>query len=228
MEKETLKGGKEQKLAVFDVCGTLFRSNTSYDFLSFLHQDKPLAQVLLFLKDGLPIRALNRFSIQLFSVDLLRALLTFFLLRRAQRPQLEKAAHQFVTQYLPTRQVPETHQLLEDLRNQGYRIILLSASYSFIVTEIATTLSIQEYFASTLGYRYDKCTGVFHEDLLFKKASFFADRFPDSHSQLVVVTDNKTDLPLLQQADRAIIICCKKDRSFWCRHLKNPEFLPVK
>ena len=204
------------RLAVFDVCGTLYRSNTTFDFLRYLIKTgvlpRHLTEILLgpnlFIKSG--FKMFERISGKsLLKPLVLRAL--------AGIPSLAvyEAATGFVATELAEVRIETTHRLLENAKTQG-RVMLISSSVEPVVRAVAQHLGNLEYIASTLEESNGILTGRVACEQHSRKLQSL--RKVDSllSTELTVVTDNRSDLQLMQEAQhRVAVVWSLRDLRFW-------------
>jgi phosphoserine phosphatase len=204
------------KLAVFDVCGTLYRSNTTYDFIDYYLKSGPLYRWALFriLRSSLliPLRATLEYSL---GKDIFR-ILAVRMLRGCTEQDVCRGASRLVREILSRRQKASVLSLMTTLQSEGYTVALASASLSFVVKEIAAVLNVSHYVACSLESQNGILTGRFLADIRGQKERMISIIFPQ-WSDLVVVTDNQEDANLILLASRAWIICDRRKRWRWSR-----------
>lgn len=214
-------GDEQEKLvrtAVFDICDTLYYSNTTHDFIRFVMEQEPLT----FTK---PIySALNskfsplRYLLIAFGVKTGRDVLKKFnvsLLRGKTRQQLATLSKRFVREYLAIRRIQQTHKLVSEKRAEGLRVVLCSSSIEPVVSAIAAELHIDDFLGTSLRYDGEVFTGEISEDLANIKLRVLKDR---GLLGLLVyaASDNLSDRELLEAAENAsAILHSEKRRSFW-------------
>ncbi len=207
------------KLAIFDVCDTLYSTNTTFDFLdTYFMKDK---KYILFRKSSkfFPIKVFNFIIYKTFKLDVIRILATSFLANKSIL-EIEIFTNDYVNNKLVSKQNKKIVELLKDYQSQGYKIVLMSGAYDFIIKDIARFFNIDTYFATKLEIVYEKFTGKISQDILLQKDILYKESFPNV-SELIVVSDNKSDLNLLLLADKALAVCNKeKDLDFW-KNYKN-------
>jgi len=216
----------EKKIAIFDVCGTLYYSNTSFDFLRYYFEERGNKKYLLYQKfiSLFPVKAMNYLLFRYLKTDLIRKFAVEFL-KDEGISDLKASARSFYENYLRKREISETIQLIEELK-ETHDVILLSASFDFIVEYIASQFGI-DYIASSLAYSNDLCLGRYSRDLLYFKKEAFLEIY-NNYNSLVVVTDNPTDLALIRMADHAIVLSKQNNIPFWNNNLRGKYRLILK
>jgi HAD superfamily hydrolase (TIGR01490 family) len=202
------------KIAVFDVCGTLYDSNTTFDFLDDFFKNNNKYIRFRKITNNIFFVATNHYINKFFHVDLIRKCAISFLKGRSSK-EVNLASSKFLTEILSDKKVNEVFKLLTHYRNEGFKIILMSASLDVIIKEIQVEVNANNYFSTQLEVINGKYTGKIKNDMTHKKANAFNENF-DLVDELVVVTDNLSDLPLVSLATKKYIICWKqKHHDFW-------------
>ena len=213
------------KIAVFDVCGTLYDSNTTFDFLDdyFCHNKK----YMLFrtFSKSLPGKLLNYPFYRFLHYDIIRMFATSFL-KGCSENTLQNTTQLFVNEVLEEKIKEDIHKLLNDYKEKGYEIILMSGSYSMIVEHVNAYVGADGFFASELEVKEGYYTGKFKSDQLFNKKEILFRTYPNI-TELIVVSDNRTDYDLMKVADKGYAICNKsKQVTFWkSKNLNHVEIM---
>jgi phosphoserine phosphatase len=196
----------EKKLIIFDVCGTLYDSNTTFDFIKFFRRDSIYIKLLGWRPIKLLLVALGK----VISLDIYRSLFIYSL-KGIERTTLIEAANDFYEHVLQYKKIDVTHQLLERSKQQiGVDVLYCSASLDIIVQVISERLG-GRYQASSLSFSSDGiCSGFLSNDLLGKKDVSFKDMDIE-----LTVTDNISDLALLKISKNSFVLSKKKHISFW-------------
>ncbi|RYE25839.1 MAG: hypothetical protein EOP51_02670 [Sphingobacteriales bacterium] len=208
-----------KNIALFDVCDTLYYSNTTFDFIFYyLKNHKP---------DNLPKfkRLLNKGSFSFwFNIALAKFMGNDVIRNRAikmlkgeSKEALYKAGKDFTKMLTSQKKIEETHRLMESYQGNGYRIMLVSASIDPVVHNIAADLDAK-YYSTTLGYDANGiCTGVIARDLTGKKyETIQAQMELDGIEQIAAVSDNSSDRPMLAMAQQKhIVVYRETDKDVW-------------
>jgi phosphoserine phosphatase len=190
-----------RRLVLFDVCNTLYDVNTTFGFVRHVvgqglrlpHRSSPLYW---------PQAVLYRLGI----ADLPRRR-TLAALAGCERAALEAVARAYVTGPLAARAIPATQARLAEHRAAGDRVVLISNSLDVVAAAIAEQLGT-EWRASRLGFAEGRCTGRLEADLTGRKldvARALASEM-DPAPERLVYTDNLSDRPLVDWADKAVVI----------------------
>lgn len=203
------------KIAFVDICGTLFNSNTTMDFLSLNSSSFKKKRESLFYK------VLNKLSRTFIRYDFIRVGGVLAISGKT-RAELDTAAESFYNNYLTSHVIKETHQLINDLKQQGFKIVFISATMDFIAKVIARKLNADLLFSTSLEYQNNICLGRISNDLLGQKhvkAREYLTQVPQPVEEIVVVTDDKTDLKLAQMAQRVYVVAFNENDNFWKKGL---------
>lgn len=196
------------KINIIDVCWTLYSSNTTFDFISFVvrkTKKKKLENKILsifFVKICLVLIG------KILKVDLYR-MLYIKLLNGYSRMELEELSNQFYDDFLKKRAITFSFDIIKKMPIEQKKIIC-SASLDIIVKKIASELSIQNYISSSLKYTNDICIGELDTDILFTKYDFF-----EGDEINYVLTDNLSDYLLVANAENPVVLSVRKNIPFW-------------
>jgi HAD superfamily phosphoserine phosphatase-like hydrolase len=205
-------------IAVFDVCGTITKTNNTFHFIAFvLKRERTLRYGLLVL-----IRILS----PLFRLPGIRSMLRRDLLREGQiallrgysRARLREMAELYVND-LFTKDLLN-HRVLDAMRQEkdrGQALWLVSAAIDPPIAEIARRLKIQDYFCSELEMRDGHCTGRLRTDLLGRKRSILGQMSGEIDWEAsAVYSDNLEDAPFMARfGRRTVILNAPTEREAW-------------
>jgi HAD superfamily phosphoserine phosphatase-like hydrolase len=202
------------KIAVFDVCDTIYNINTTFSFLDNFFANNRKYIFFRKITKLFPVRILNYFVYKVFNKDITRYYGTLFL-KGKKVEEIQKYTHIFVNSFLSEKTKNQILVMLKDFKNQGYQIVLMSGSYTFVIEEVAKYFNINFFYASKLEIVNNFYTGKYTEDILLNKYELLKNEF-NQIDKLVVVSNNKTDLKLMNYADQSFAVCNKKsDINFW-------------
>ncbi|WP_193765253.1 haloacid dehalogenase-like hydrolase [Hafnia paralvei] len=196
-------------VSVFDVCGTLFDSNTTIDFIRFYHsrkKNKGLTIKCYFYCSfiGKVINRLGFFSIRDSVVRTLEGVSKY---------ELNALASEFYEESLKEKYKIEVLELLRTIPSS--ESLLLSASIDPIISMISSKLGVSA-FSSLLEYDdRDIATGRIYYDLKGKKLSVVEGEID------LVVTDNYSDIDLISIAKKIYLVTNKNNREHWVGILKS-------
>lgn len=196
-------------MRVFDVCGTLYASNTTFDFIIEYHKFHRnrlrfvWTQILL----SLPFKILNRMKLVSIRRNMIHSL------KGESKHELFTFSQFFVDRYLGNKRKQETMQLL---LNDPLNSILMSASIDPVIIAISHQLNVKAY-SSVLEYNDEGiCTGKLDVDLKGIKSNQIA----QSNLELVA-TDNMSDIDLIKNSTLSYIITNKSNKNVWLKLLSR-------
>ena len=213
---------QNKEVWVFDVCGTLYRSNTTFDFLDFFFKkrdSKKLKKLLAIRNKKSPFYWYRAILFKLFHIDRFRAS-AVGLMKGYEKQLIEAEASSFLEDVLEKVKIMESFDVLNDSKAAGFKVILASNSIEPVVRTIAEKLEV-EYISTSLKVKDGKYTGAVLEEmtgakhLKLKKAGVL---------DFNVVTDNYSDFQLVKQAKRKkVVIVNEEDKKFWDK--LKPEYI---
>lgn len=208
---------RSQGLAVFDVCDTLYRANTTLGFLRFVHGKDLRFKGMQYLLGSRfsPVFYIAAASLRLLGRDVARAWMVH-ILKGSSRTTLLEAASAYVREALAPLANAEVMARLEQHKQAGDRVVLVSSSLDIVVGAIAQHLGT-DFRASRLGFNGDRCTGRIEHDLTGGKDAIVRNLRSTDSIPLYVYTDNETDRCLLRLADKATIIIPAGRSARWAK-----------
>lgn len=212
----------EWKVVIFDVCGTLYRSNTTYDFLMYYFKNRnTLKYYKVLFCASFPIKAfLVIFKILGLKHDLRKFLIN--LLKGEGQEKVEAQAIYFAQNILANKKLTTIHNFLIIAQKEGKKVYLASASIDPVVKAIAIELNIAQFISSTLEVDTQKqYTGrIIRDSKGLKKEILLLEGLQFGKSA-TVFTDNRDDLSLIQSCSKAFVVSNKKSVSFWYKSMVN-------
>lgn len=195
------------KNVYFDICGTLYESNTTNDFIYYI-SDKNVFNLLMF-KSNL-VMVMNLLIFNLTGHNLLRKFY-YSKLNGFSKETLFKLAEKFYFDFLINKKIDFSHDLLEKYKKQNTKIHLVSATIDPVCFVIANELNIDHYYSSELNYDQRKiCMGILEKDLAGIKSKIIGEK-----NIGVVITDNLSDIDLINNSERIYIISKKSKYKKW-------------
>jgi phosphoserine phosphatase len=203
----------EKKYVIVDICGTLYHSNTTFDFLGFYLQLRSYRRFRK-LSRSIAVRLVNKTLLHLFRFDMIRWCAVRFLKGKTQEELLE-AAHRFYDAVL---RFKINHAALEKVSSFALerRPVLVSATLDFIARVIAEKLYIPDVFSTELEYDAGgACRGRIKNDLLGSKAHFLAQKnLSDAYD--AVITDNYSDRSLFRRDTlNCVVASSQNEKKKW-------------
>ncbi len=211
---------EKEKYFLIDICGTLYQSNTTFDFIRYFFSETSWYIRLEALRKNRIFRFCNAKVFEYMGIDCLRCLLIRHL-KGYSKTQLQDMAHEFYQEYLETVINEPVIDIIEEKRAAGVRLVLVSATLDVIAKEVAEKLRIKDVFSSQLSYdEHNVCLGKLQIDLLGKKITSL------NSSDIVepyygIITDNFSDLELIKKSEHSYVVTDKQYQNKWKSLLKN-------
>lgn len=214
-----------KEVVIFDVCNTLYNSNTTFEFINFALEKKRPGKKTAF---DLLTKKFSFFFIgwtllgKATKQDIIRTK-ALGLLKGINRQELYELAEEFYHSYLSHKQMDDTIQMLKEAIGE-HEVWLFSNSIEPVIYAIAKNLNCH-YEATELEYNNNNVfTGRIKRDLSGKKNEAFVNRFGKEATIKMMCSDNKSDLEILKLAKKPVVIIYKaSDRAFW--KSLNPMFI---
>ena len=203
----------KDQLFISDICGTLYTSNTTYDFYRYYFAKYNKIKYFYFsLLLSLPAKV---FYVLLSKLGVSLKKLRVHLIGLIGNEAVEKvnfAAEEFLEKYLKERVIPATEQQIM----HADRLIFSSASIAPVVNVIAKKYKALAFVATTLEIIDGSYTGKILEDNQGKKAKhLLASDWSSQIKNATFITDNKEDEDLLRMVNNPVVVCASKDLAYW-------------
>ena len=205
------------RLVVIDICGTLYKSNTTFDFLYWKFRDNWKYELFYMFYHLLCWRIVNKLIWKITDCDITRVIAVRFLKGISER-ELHEDANRFYDEFLIQRRNIEVFDLLERLRLENKsHLILLSATMDFIAKCVSRKTGIELRSATELGYDKGLCIGKISKDVLGKKYKYI------NHLETIdmCITDDVSDLTLVKLSEETVIIRYPWTLKKWEKALKD-------
>lgn len=213
-----LYDNSRKKIAYMDFDGVLVKSNSvNYLIQTHIHfLSKPrlvLWCLLILLKAPLFI-LLNKFSADKFDRYLYRHF------KGVKVKDLQQAVQGRVNDHLFSRFLPEAELEIKKLKQQGYRIVVVSAALGDIIEPFAREIGADTCLATELeiedGYYTGRIKGVSTNYKNKKKAiQHYQDYNNIRPGWTVAYGNSQWDIPMLEFADQAIPVNAEKKLAAW-------------
>lgn len=191
------------QIILIDICGTLFQSNTTFDFLDYIIKNKSYKYFRKIMQTYI-WHFFNSIIYRIIHIDLSRKIALNYLKGLNKKEILQKA-NEFYNQYLEQRKIKETWQLIDTLKNNESTLILISGTIDPIAQVISQKINIPIYISSQLAYKNDICQGKLKLDALHNKSKLLIKQDITSPYQHII-TDNPSDIKLIKQSKNATIV----------------------
>ena len=210
---------------LIDIDGTLFNSNSTFDFLDSLPHGVWYAKYRKF-SSSIIGRIINNLSMLLFHKDIVR-IIGVRCLKGYSVSKLNLLSERFYDDFLLPRKNVEIFEKLKEEQNKGSRIVLASATLDFLSSIICTKLNADISTATELNYFGGICQGTIAKDRLGHKLEALENQgifFPVS----LTITDNVTDVDLLLRSENKVIVIYPREANKWKRIKHRYHFENVK
>jgi phosphoserine phosphatase len=220
----------KEHITIIDICGTLYDSNTTFDFLDFTIRTTSYLRFRRFSK-SIPWRAFNRLIHKFLKIDLTRAIAVSYL-KGTNLKDLESKMELFYNERLVKLKHFEVWERVKKLKENGEQLILVSATLDFIAQKISTEIGIQTVYSTKLKFNNLVCEGVIDRDLLGSKKQYLelCNILPPYKS---IITDNFSDLEIIKVSNHNVIVTKELNINKWRNllsknNIKNYEIIAVK
>lgn len=213
----------ENKTEVFlvDICGTLYRSNTTFDFLAFFFHTKRWYKIVDKFRRVRLLMVLNAIIMKLLHKDLLR-IWAISHLSGFKRDELLQMSRQFHEEYLLPRANREVFDIIQKEKNNGRKIVIVSATLDFIADVEAEHLEADVVLSSRLSYNDGICQGRLSKDLLANKLQVLTG-VGELPPYWGVITDNYSDADIIMKSRNAFLVQYTGKRDRWNFARQNKE-----
>lgn len=211
------------KVFVFDICGTIYCSNTTFDFLAYTFSNSHSFQYYRRVYQSYLWKILNKIILRLFDVDVTRVIALRYL-KGYEREELLRCVENYYDDFLMLRKNSAIINAIQELKERdNIRIILLSATIDVVAEVIAKRLGVQEYYSTLLEYQDGECTGKIKKDLLGKKLALVKDLGIESMIS-AFFTDDFSDIPVLELAIERNIVVYPKYKKRWKKIIESRKW----
>lgn len=203
---------------LIDICGTIFNSNTTFDFLKFYFSKKHWYKILIMIRKIKILIIINAIFMRLFQIDLLRYwALTH--LKGYTKEQLSSMSDIFYKEYLTKRTNKEATEIIERMKRENKELILVSATLDCIAFAVSKNMNIPCVFSSKLAFKNNKCLGRLQHDLLANKPNVLVDN-KINPPYWGIITDNYSDMALIKKSQHVFLIQYSNKKNYW-KHLSD-------
>lgn len=208
------------KICIFDICGTLYNSNTTFDYLNYLLRNNTRYQLFEKIRKLFIAKAINKLLLLCFNYDLIRVIALSFI-KGYNKSLLMDVAGDFYDSVL----IKKSNQRVQDLLklridDEGYTVVIASATIDVVAKTIGNKLGCSNIISSELQYNNDKCTGYLKKDLLGKKQLFLSFETEDAE----IFTDDFSDVKLISKCNYKNIITYNKTKKKWYKLTKKKKW----
>lgn len=220
---------EHNKVALFDFCETLVNFQTADAFVEYVRAN---------CKDNKHMHKWNNIRLFLIKTRIIPILsrllpkisihkrIVLYQLKGKTKIELSEYAQCFYKNMILPNLIHEVIDELKKLQLQHYKIVLVSGGYDIYINLFAKDFGIdnENIITTRIKYKNGICMGIIDGlDCLFdNKIKLISEKFEKDEIYSISYSDSKTDLPLLNWADKGIVVRCK-NRNKW--NLKFDEIL---
>lgn len=206
---------KKSHIVLFDVCGTLFYSNTTFDFLSFFFKDNKEYQKRIKLFKSLPAKIISKILFTCTGFDAVRYFALMHL-KGEEEEKIKRLAEIFVDSLFSHKRIDNIHAMLLAAQKEGKQVCLISASLDVIIEIIANKLEVDGWHASRLLFHNRTCSGKIVNDLYGRKRHI-VNRYKEEYRVISFITDNFNDVNVRDLVTDFQVVTNKKDAKNWAK-----------
>lgn len=186
------------KLALFDIDGTLYEGNSTFDFIQYVNINNNRYHI--FKRKYKYLKVYNKFLNVFFRYDWYKLKSTEFLAGYSKE-ELEELAKQFYQDVLVQNEIKPVLELLRFYQKNQYQVVLVTATLDPIAKVIAQQLDANSYLCTKLIYQDDICIGKYEKDILNDKLMIVSEKYDLANSTSVFYSDNRQDISLLKKTN---------------------------
>lgn len=202
-----------RKLAIFDVCGTLYTVNTTFDFIRFYHRKKKnyFRWILVSLFQSKFGKLFNKF----FGFSLRKHIILS--LRNETKLDVGAISKIYVRDELPRKECKLAFDFMKycKLDSSIDEVFLMSASIDPVISSVAQELNVS-YGCSELEIKDGRYTGNLAKDLKGDKINLIKDS-----DVVFFASDNHDDFDLGLISRRYVIFTKKKNYNYWMKRIEG-------
>lgn len=202
----------DNKWVAVDICGTIYRSNTTFDFLEWMFDDSRMFLAFSVCRRTYVWRGVNKFVMKMAGLDLTRMMAVRFL-KGHSREELTRKVGVFHRDCLSKKRNDDIVKLIHHYINaDSVEVCLLSATLDIIAEEVSNGFGEIPYYATQLEFTDDGiCTGKIKHDLLGRKVTLL-EKISPLHC---VITDDISDFQLVEKAEKSEIVVYQRTLKRW-------------
>ncbi len=209
----------KDKWALFDFCETLVNFQTADAFVDFVCRNSPRPFITV---AGLALRILNKMKFlslldRIYGSELyLLKRYKLWLLKGYTMKEIEDCSLLYYETRIKPNLISATVNLLKELKNNGYKILIVSGGYSVYIKHFANQFGVDGIIANEIKFNHGICLGsldgvnCMNNNKTILLNSFFQTR-PDYS---VAYSDSITDVPFLSWADKGVVVS-KNNHQKW-------------
>lgn len=191
---------KQDKIAVFDIDGTVFRSSLIVELVDELVKNKIFPQNLTKETEEDYIAWVNRQGSFTNYIEKVVEVFKRYIVGCSEK-EVKKIIKKIVD-YQQDKLYVFTRELIKKLKNENYFLLAISGAPEIIVSEFAKTLEFQKYYGSKYEVKNGKFTGEVSSDIAWSKNEVlneFLREYKDFNlKEAIGVGDSEIDISFLK------------------------------
>lgn len=217
---------QSNKCLLIDICGTLFDSNTTFDFIRYFYSKSKRYRLITYLTKFRIIGFANAKIFRFFHKDIVRSLI-LRQLKGLSEQELKRMSNVFYDEFLEKRKNKDVFLIIDNLRDSGFTPVLASATIDPIADVVAEKLSIKDVISSMLLFENGVCAGKLRQDALASK-DLLLSQLKIVPNYGCIITDNYSDSNLIEKSDTAYLIQYERSKNSWSEFLNEKTLLKCK
>lgn len=197
-----------KNIKIFDICGTLYHSNTTVDFCKW-SENRIFRKNLLRFSTTIVGKIINKVLEKVFNYDWIRSV-HILALKGKTTSLIEKQANKFVVDFLEKKKIKDIHQIMTPMNKDD--VILVSATILPVAKAIANHLGVPRFYGTTLIIENNRYSGKIENDLSGKKHRLFENLIVN-----FIATDNLNDSKLCKMSAEVVIVSKVKHLELWSK-----------
>lgn len=216
------------KIALFDFCGTVVSCQTGNAYIDYVTENNlTITRRLRLLKSKILIKLGKKFIKNFYDKK--------FILNRIKGLSFEimdKCALNFYVEKVRPNFIPEIVDEIERLKQEGYRIYVVSGGYDMYLKYFVEEFNLDGLFCTKIKFKNGKCLADFDGlDCMFEnKAHIIKEYFKDEpfeEYETVAYTDSDSDIPMLDLCKKSVVISENKPLD-WAKHRNFEQIIYTK
>lgn len=207
------------KLAVIDFCETVANFQTLDPYLEYVLKNERKKTYTLLTNKILNwiLKISNQVIWKLGYHRHLKKALMVLALKGVSEAALYEYGKKYYEERIEKNLIPETLALIAQLQSEGYMTLIVSGGSKYYINNFAETYAIDGIICAEIKIKKGICSGKIINECLGKQKVKMLNRFILNNkldvSEKVCITDSKSDMPILNDCNRKIIIShnCHKE-----------------
>lgn len=196
------------KIIFLDLCGTLVKENTTFDFFNKKVLPRKSFFLRLLWRSKLIQLVTKLFSICKIKCDLTK-IICLYIMRGYSEAELKYLANSYIDS-LSWRS--DILNKIEKIVQYGYKPVIVSASLPFLVEAVSNHLMIATYVSSTMEFKNGSFTGRLLTDLQGNKVDVLANY---NAEKSIFITDNLDDVLCKSVVNYFIAVTDVENLLYW-------------